>query len=203
MELSPGSLVAGYRIEMIVEHDRLGVVYEATQLSLNRTVALRLLPRAFADAAAFRERFRRSAQKQASLDHPHIVSVFDFGESGHDLFIAMRLIRGPNLKELIVARELDAARTLRILTPISDALDTAHEVALIHGGINPQCVVVDRRDHSLLRDFGLSIGPGEVRAADTGAFIGAIDYISPEQIKGETAAVRATCTRWPRCCTSA
>ena len=98
----------------------MGVVYEATQLSLDRTVALKLLATNLGEDDAFRERFRREGLLQAAIEHPNIVTVYEAGESEHGLFMAMRLVRGPNLKDMILSRELDAGRTLRILRPIAD-----------------------------------------------------------------------------------
>src|SRR3954454_10854770 len=110
----------------------MGVVYEATQLSLDRTVALKLLATNLGVDPAFRERFRREGLLQAGIVHPNIVTVYEAGESEHRLCTAMRLVRGPNLKDMIVSPELDAGRPLRILRPSAEALDTAHESGLIH-----------------------------------------------------------------------
>jgi hypothetical protein len=165
----------------------MGVVYEATQLSLNRTVALKLLAQNLGDDPAFRERFRREGLLQAQIDHPNIVTVYEAGETDHGLFLAMRLVRGPNLKDMIVSRELDAGRTLRILSPVADALDAAHGEGLIHRDIKPQNILVSGRDHAFLADFGLTKAPGEKSLTKTGQFVGTLDYISPEQIRGKPA----------------
>ena len=102
----------------------------------------------------------------------------------------MRLVRGPNLKDMIVSRELDAGRALRILRPIAEALDTAHEAGLIHRDIKPQNILVGGRDHAYLADFGLTKVSGEKGLTKTGQFVGTLDYISPEQIRGQTATRR-------------
>jgi hypothetical protein len=162
----------------------MGVVYEATQLSLNRTVALKLLAGQLGDDPAFRERFRREGLLQAQIDHPNIVTVYEAGDTDAGLFLAMRLVRGPNLKDMIVSRELDAGRSLRILTPVADALDAAHAEGLIHRDIKPQNILVSGRDHAYLADFGLTKAPGEKSLTKTGQFVGTLDYISPEQIRG-------------------
>ena len=187
MALEKGTTFAGYRIEGILGQGGMGVVYEATQLSLNRTVALKLLASNLGEDDAFRERFRREGLLQAAIEHPNIVTVYEAGESDHGLFMAMRLVRGPNLKDMIVSRELDAGRTLRILRPIADALDTAHEAGLIHRDIKPQNILVGGRDHAYLADFGLTKAAGEKGLTKTGQFVGTLDYISPEQIRGQNA----------------
>jgi hypothetical protein len=185
--LEKGTTIAGYRIEGILGQGGMGVVYEATQLSLNRTVALKLLAANLGDDPAFRERFRREGLLQAQIDHPNIVTVYEAGDTDEGLFLAMRLVRGPNLKDMIVARELDAGRTLRILSPVADALDAAHGQGLIHRDIKPQNILVSGRDHAYLADFGLTKAPGEKSLTKTGQFVGTLDYISPEQIRGKPA----------------
>jgi hypothetical protein len=185
--LDKGTTIAGYRIEGVLGQGGMGVVYEATQLSLNRTVALKLLAANLGDDPAFRERFRREGLLQAQIDHPNIVTVYEAGDADVGLFLAMRLVRGPNLKDMIISRELDAGRTLRILTPVADALDAAHAEGLIHRDIKPQNILVSGRDHAYLADFGLTKAPGEKSLTKTGQFVGTLDYISPEQIRGKPA----------------
>jgi serine/threonine-protein kinase len=178
-------------VDGILGQGGMGVVYEATQLSLDRVVALKVLAAHLSDDIAFQQRFRREGQIQAGIDHPHIVTVFDSGQTEHGFFIAMRLVRGPNLKDLIVARQLDAGRTLRILTPVAEALDTAHTAGLIHRDIKPQNILVSGRDHAFLADFGLTKATGDKSMTKTGQFVGTLDYISPEQIRGDRAAVQS------------
>src|SRR4051794_24287459 len=165
----------------------MGAVYEATQLSLDRVVALKVLAPHLTDDQSFITRFQREGKIQAGIDHPHIVTVFDSGKTERGFFIAMRLVRGPNLKDLIVARELDAGRALRILTPVADALDAAHQAGLIHRDIKPQNILVGGRDQAYLADFGLTKASGDSGLTKTGQFVGTLDYISPEQIRGEPA----------------
>ena len=192
MTVDIGSLVAGYRIEGVLGRGGMGVVYEAHQLSLDRPVALKILSPELSADDAFRERFRREGLIQARIDHPHIVPIYEAGEHAGGLFLAMRIVRGPTLKDLIAMRELEGARTLRILRPIGDALEAAHDVGLIHRDIKPQNILVGSRDHAFLADFGLTKGPTEQRSlTKTGQFVGTLDYISPEQIRGESATTRS------------
>jgi serine/threonine protein kinase len=189
--LPQGTVVAGYRIEKPLGQGGMGVVYEATQLSLNRTVALKFLAGHFSQDVDFRERFRREGVIQAAIDHPHIVPVYEAGEVEDGLFLAMRLIRGSNLKELIVSGEVDAARTLRILAPVAEALAVAHEAGLTHRDIKPQNILVGARDHSYLADFGLTKGADVVSLTRTGQFLGTLDYVAPETINGQRATDRS------------
>jgi hypothetical protein len=185
--LEKGTKVAGYEIEGILGHGGMGVVYEARQLSLGRTVALKILAGTLGMDPTFKDRFRHEGRIQAALDHPNIVTIFEAGEWEDSLFIAMRLVRGPNLKEMIIGRELEGARTLRILRPIAEALDSAHEAGLIHRDIKPQNILVGSRDRAYLADFGLTKGIDDAGLTQTGQFVGTIDYIAPEQIRGEQA----------------
>jgi hypothetical protein len=187
--LEDGVLVEGYRIDRLIGEGGMGVVYEATQLSLERKVALKLLTAELSSDAGFRERFRHEARIQGAMDHPNIVTVHEAGESEYGLFIAMELIRGATLKDLIVGRELDAGRTLRILTQVADALDSAHEAGLIHRDIKPHNILVraGRRDHAFLADFGVTKVRGGTNLTKTGHFVGTVDYMAPEQIRGEPA----------------
>ena len=184
-------MVAGYRVDSLLGEGGMGAVYSATQLSLNRTVALKVLSAEFGDDSGFRERFRREGLLQAALDHPHIVTVYEAGETEHGLFLAMRLVRGPTLKELILTDALDTDRSLAILKAVGDALDSAHEVGLIHRDVKPQNILVGARDHAYLADFGLTKGTGEGRLTETGQFIGTIDYVAPEQVQGIESTARS------------
>jgi hypothetical protein len=189
--LDRGTLVAGYRIDAILGRGGMGVVYEATQLSLNRKVALKLLTPELGADPAFRERFRREGLIQAAIDHPHIVTVYEAGETDEGLFLAMRIVPGPTLKAMIVARELDAGRALRILAPTADALDTAHRAGLIHRDVKPQNILVGARDHPYLADFGLTKAPGDWTLTKAGQLLGTIDYICPEQLRGQQVTSRS------------
>jgi hypothetical protein len=185
--LDSGTIVSGYRIDGVLGVGGMGVVYRATQLSLNRVAALKVLAAEFSEDPAFRERFRREGQLQAAIDHPHIVTVYEAGETEHGLFLAMRVVKGPTLKDLILAKELEEGRALRVLTQVADALDAAHDVGLIHRDVKPQNILLDTRDNAYLADFGLTKAPGESGLTEEGQFVGTIDYVSPEQARGEPA----------------
>ena len=183
--LPEGTLVAGYEIDGVLGEGGMGVVYRATQVSLKRTVALRVLVPGLAEDPSFVERFRRECLIQAGLDHPHIVTVYEAGESEEGLFLAMRFVKGSTLKDLIVERTLDPRRLVRMLTPVADALDAAHEAGLIHRDVKPQNILVDKRDHAYLADFGLTKAQQDPGLTQQGQFVGTLDYMSPEQIEAK------------------
>jgi serine/threonine protein kinase len=180
--IEAGTIVAGHRIEGVLgEGSGLGLVYRATQLSLDRTVALKVLSRELSGDPQFRERFRREGRLQATINHPHIAPVYEAGETEQGLFISMCVVEGPTLKDLIHARDLDATRALRLLTQVADALDAAHEVGLIHRDVKPQNILIGSGDHAFLTDFGLTKSRDVEALTETGQLLGTIDYISPEQ----------------------
>ena len=185
--MKPGDHVAGYRIESMLGRGGMGIVYEATQLSLKRPIALKILYPHLSQDPVFRARFRREGELQAAIDHPHIVTVYEAGEADEGLFLAMRLIRGSTLKDLIVAGELDGEDAVRLLLPIAEALDSAHAAGLTHRDIKPQNILVGPGGHAYLADFGLTRSAADPGLTKTGQFVGTIDYVSPEQIRGEEA----------------
>jgi serine/threonine protein kinase len=192
--LETGTILGGYRIDGVLGDGGMGTVYRATQLSLKRPVALKVLAFELSNDPGFSARFEREGEVQAALDHDHIVSVYEAGETEHGMFIAMRLIQGPTLKDLIFSGELDPRRTLRLLGQVAHALDAAHEAGLIHRDVKPQNILIGQGDHAYLADFGL------IKAVDdhgpltgTGQFIGTIDYVAPEQIQGDPATATSDC----------
>lgn len=182
--LESATIVGQYRILGPLGRGGMAVVYEAEDLSVDRRVALKLLGGELSRDPEFVARFRREATVQASLEHPHVVPVYETGESEHGLFIAMRLIRGPTLAELIRERALGAGRALRLLGQTAEALDAAHAAGLVHRDVKPQNVLVGERDHAYLADFGVT-RLGEASAVTvTGGLVGTLAYLAPEIIRG-------------------
>jgi serine/threonine protein kinase len=191
--LERGTIVAGdFRIDGVVGDGGMGVVYEATQLSLDRTVALKLVSTAFSQDAGFRERFRREGRLQATLEHAHVIDVYAAGQSDQGLYLAMRLVRGPSLAALIGKPALTVERTQRLLTQIASALDAAHDVGLIHRDLKPHNILIDeRRDHSYLADFGVTKARGTAGLTQVGQLVGTLAYMAPEQFRGYEATERS------------
>ncbi|MEO8686784.1 MAG: serine/threonine-protein kinase [Solirubrobacteraceae bacterium] len=189
--LPRGARVAGYEVEGVLGRGGMGVVYEAREPSAGRTVALKVFAATNGIDPSFRKRFQREGRIQATIDHPNIATVFEAGEADESLFIAMRLVRGTNLKELTIAGGLEAERALRILTAVADALDAAHEAGLTHRDVKPQNILVGEDDRAYLADFGLTKGVGDTALTRAGEFVGTIDYCAPEQILGQPATAAA------------
>ncbi len=162
----------------------MSVVYLAEDLRLKRQVALKLLAPPLTEDTAFRERFLEESQIAASLDHPNVVPIYAAGEAGDELYIAMRFVEGQDLKVLLRGGALGPERTLRICSQVAEALDFAHERGLVHRDVKPSNVLLDAQEHVYLADFGLTKRLGEGPAAEPALF-GTIDYIAPEQIRGE------------------
>jgi serine/threonine kinase PknH len=185
-----GTTIAGYRIERELGSGGMGTVYEATQLSLDRTVALKVLAGNLGRDGEFRARFRREAMLQAALEHPSVVPVYETGEDDGALFIAMKLVRGTDLKQL-AEDGLTPERALALLAQAASALDAAHASGLVHRDVKPQNILVDGHDRAYLADFGLVKGAGERGVTLTGSYVGSLDYTAPEIVRGEPAGAPA------------
>ncbi len=184
--LRSGDVIGGFRIDDVIGIGGMAIVYRAEQVSLGRPVALKVLSSKLTNDTVFRERFRREGTHAAALEHPNIVPVYDSGEQDGHLYIAMRLVEGTNLAELIQTRGLTADQTIEILGPIASALDTAHAAGLIHRDVKPQNILITAQGHPYLADFGVAKGSNTYGLTATGGFVGSVNYASPEQIKGLT-----------------
>ena len=181
--IEPGASVGDYRIERLLGRGGMGVVYEAVQPALERRVALKVLRPELVQDAEFIERFRREGRLQASIEHPHVLDVYEVGEWEGGLFLAMRLVQGRTLLQLLRQGELDAERALRLLAQVAEALDAAHEAGLVHRDVKPQNVLVAEDDHAFLSDFGLT-RLGTETTVSARPMLGTTAYIAPEVVRG-------------------
>src|ERR1022692_4487123 len=204
MRLAAGSRIGGYLLEEQIGQGGMAVVFRALDERLGRQVALKVLSPALAADSAFRQRFIRESRAAAAVDDPHIIPVFEAGEADGALFIAMRYVRGGDVRSL-VSRDggLPWARVAGIVSPVASALDAAHAAGLVHRDVKPANMLLDARlgrpDHVYLSDFGLSkraeAAAGLTRA---GQIFGTPYYMSPEQI--ESKPVDGRCDQYALAC---
>ena len=183
-----GASIGGYVLGERVGQGGMGVVYAASAPD-GTPVAVKLLLDDLAADPLFRERFIREAEQVPTIEHPHIVPIFDFGEDQGSLFLAMELIEGPDLKALIrEAGSLDIHRTKQLIFQVASALDAAHEAGLVHRDVKAQNILVrdwDEDLHAYITDFGLMKPLAtETSISRTGQVFGSVPYMAPELIEG-------------------
>ncbi len=192
-----GSRVAGYLLEEEIGAGGMAVVFRARDDRLDRLVALKLLTPWLAADEDFRHRFLRESRAAAAVDDPHIIPVYEAGEAGGVLFIAMRYVSGGDMRSRL-RRDgpFAAARAAAVLSPVASALDAAHGAGLVHRDVKPANMLVDSRsgrpDHVYLSDFGLAkTRSASVQLTKTGLNLGTVGYMAPEQIEGREVDGRA------------
>jgi eukaryotic-like serine/threonine-protein kinase len=194
--MQSGAALAGrYRIERLISRGGMGAVFEATQLGLDRAVAIKLLLPALSRDEKMRERFRREARSAASLRHPNIIQIYDYGISDHGPYIVMELARGKSLRQLVNKGALEIGLSVELMSQICSALAAAHSATIIHRDLKPDNIMIEEQaDGQILAkvlDFGIAkmreAQPDEEGANLTGAnIIGSPAYMSPEQSLGST-----------------
>ena len=185
-DLHIGDSLLGYEIEALIGRGGMGVVYRARDRALDRKVALKLIAPELAAFTGFRARFLAESRLAASLEHPNVVPIYAAGDQDDLLYIAMRYVEGSDLKRILLDGPLSPERTIAICSQVASALDAAHELGLVHRDVKPSNVLVDPNSHAFLVDFGLTrlvsdIGQAPVETSS----LGTIDYIAPEQIRGD------------------
>src|SRR5262245_15218763 len=189
-ELAPGILLAGYRIESLVGRGGMGVVYRAVQTGLERVVALKVIAPELLDDEDVRDRFLSEARAAASVDHPNVIPVHDAGEADGVAYIAMRYVAGDDLRTLVRrGGPLDPAEAAEIVGQAGAALDAIHRAGFIHRDIKPANLLVDLEGHVYVTDFGLA--KTTLSRTSTGKWVGTLDYVAPEQIRGGRIDARA------------
>ncbi len=190
--LPVGADVGPYQIDDTIARGGMAVVYRATDRRLGRPVALKVLATEPGRSTELRERFLREARFASAIDHPHIVPIYDAGEDGDLLYIAMRWVRGSTLAERIERRgALAGSETVDLLAPVADALDLAHASRLVHRDVKPANILLtegpdaDGPAYVYLTDFGVSrLASAHTRLTSAGNVIGTVSYMAPEQIRG-------------------
>jgi Protein kinase domain len=169
----------------------MGVVYRATQLALQRPVALKAIAPELAADTDYRERFERESHLAASLDHPNVIPVYEAGERDGTLYLIMRWVQGTDLQAVLRSSgRVSPGRAIRLLRPVAAALAAAHRRGLIHRDVKPANVLIagtdeDPEEQIYLTDFGIARLTDGESITRTGMFVGTIDYTAPERIEGE------------------
>jgi serine/threonine protein kinase/Tol biopolymer transport system component len=195
-EFRVGSLLAGYRLEQEVGAGGMAVVFRARDERLGRPVALKILAPTLASDSAFRRRFIAESQAAAAVDDPHIIPVYEAGEAGGVLFIAMRYVAGGDLRQVLQAEgTLPPDQAADFVSQVASALDAAHGAGLVHRDVKPGNILVDTRpgrpDHVYLSDFGIVRRATAERLTQVGSQVGTPEYMAPEQISGQDVDGRA------------
>ncbi|MFF3244590.1 serine/threonine-protein kinase [Streptomyces sp. NPDC002870] len=187
-----GKQIAGYLVESEIGRGGMAVVYRTKDLRLDRTVALKLLAPELARSDTFRRRFTHESRVAAAIDHPHIVPVFEAGETDGILYIAMRYVAGQDLRALLDRTGPLTVRVAgRIAAQVASALDAAHDHDLVHRDVKPGNILIaagtdsEHPEHVYLTDFGLTKKAQSLTGfTSAGQFVGTLDYVAPEQISG-------------------
>ena len=175
----PGATFGRYRIEGIVGRGGMAAVYRATEVGLSRQVALKVMVGAA-------PRLRSEALAAAAIEHPHVVPVYDAGLVDGVPYIAMRLIDGPSLAEVVARGPLDVRRAVALIVQVADALEAAHARGVLHRDVKPANVLLDG-DHAYVTDFGVAYRMTEVAPG----LAGTPGYLAPEALRGEPVDARA------------
>jgi hypothetical protein len=191
--LAPGTVLGGCRIDAVVGRGGMGVVYRARQLDLDRDVALKVIAPELVEDPRTRKRFLTEARAAGAVEHPNVVPVHGAGVAEGRAYLVMRYVAGDDLRAL-VRREgpFSPERAADVAMQLGDALDAIHAAGYVHRDVKPQNVMVDAAGHVYLSDFGLAketlatIGP-----TTSEQWVGTLDYVAPEQIRGERVDARA------------
>ena len=188
--LGPGSTFAGCRLEAVAGRGGMGVVFRATQLALQRSVALKAIAPELAADPDFRERFQRESLLVASIDHPNVIPIYEAGELDGTLYLIMRWVDGTDLRTLLTTSgRVSPGRAIELVRPVASALAATHRRGLVHRDIKPANILIARGDeedddHVYLTDFGIARRTDGESVTRTGVFVGTVDYTAPERFEG-------------------
>lgn len=182
-KLQPGQMLGTYRIISQIGEGGMATVYKAYQLSMDRNVAIKVLPGQLAQSEEFVKRFQQEARIIARLEHPFILPVFDYGEENGIAYFVMRYLEAGTLKDKMNVGQLPLDEIDRIFTQLADALGYAHAHGVVHRDLKPANALVDSEGNLFLTDFGIAklLESASPRLTQTSAIMGTPAYISPEQ----------------------
>ncbi len=197
MPIAPGTRLGSYEVSSLLGSGGMGEVYRARDTKLDRQVAVKVLPSEVAGDEERRRRFEAEARSASALNHPNIVTVYDIGSADSTIYVAMELVEGKTLRELILAEPLQTRKLLEIAVQVADGLAKAHEAGIVHRDLKPENLMVSKDGYVKILDFGLAklveaAGSEELSALPTmaapatqpGTVLGTVGYMSPEQASG-------------------
>ena len=188
-QLQSGQMLGPYRIINQIGQGGMATVYKAYQPSMDRNVAVKVLPGQLAQSTEFTQRFQQEARIIARLEHAHILPVFDYGESEGIAYFVMRYLEAGTLKDKMeTGRPLPLHEIDRLFTQLADALSYAHSLGVVHRDLKPANALIDSRGNLFLTDFGIAkiLESASPRLTQTDAIMGTPAYISPEQAQAQT-----------------
>jgi serine/threonine protein kinase len=184
LEIPAGYRLGAYVLEAEIGRGSMGIVYRGTQRSLNRQVAIKVLPRSVITDAAFATRFIREARLIAVLNHPNIVHIYDAGQSKDMLYFVMEYIQGPTVGQLLRRQQrIEPRRATEIAAQVADAMDYVYaDQQIVHRDIKPENIMIDRWNQVKVMDFGLARTHTSAGLTMAGTVVGSLYYVSPEQL---------------------
>lgn len=190
--LEAGKTLNGrYKIQSLIGTGGMAAVYLATDLILDRLVAIKVLRLDFRQNDDAMRRFRREALSATQLTHPNIVGVYDVGQSQEMNYIVMEYVEGTDLKDYVRQRgALHPIEAVRIMMQIVSAIAAAHQNRIIHRDIKPQNILIDREGNVKITDFGIAVALSDTSLTQTNTLLGSVHYLSPEQARGGMATIQ-------------
>ena len=180
-----GQTIKGYRIQSEIGKGGFGAVYLAEQETVGRQVAIKVILPEYANDPEFQRQFEIEARLVATLEHPHVIPLYDYWQDESGAYLVMRYVSGGTLEEFLRREEaLSWEQVQRIMLQVTEALEVAHDSGVIHRDIKPANILMDERENAYLTDFGLAWIAGSVSGGD--AIGGTISYLAPELIQGES-----------------
>ena len=183
------NLLPGYEVTDLLARGSMGAVYYAHQVALQREVAIKVLPRELSQLDEFEQSFKAEARAMAALPHPHLISVYDFGEVDGMLYLVMEYIEGESLSDAAHGQMVDPVQSVQIVQRVADGLGYAHEHGLLHRDIKPPNILISLKAEPKLGDFGLVVPSNDV---GSGMMMGTPGYLAPEMLRDFNAASPAS-----------